>query len=227
MKDFGQKVETVVSIVGSYIEHNIKDREKFDRQLKGIFETGEKVLKTTIQTAMSSDFVKSNMTVDAEYQDEVEDINLEPVHRSVRMKVKKLEHFQGDLPKYESKLAAGFDVRAQIEEEIALKPGERNLIPTGLSFEIPEGYEVQARPRSGLAIKQGVSLVNSPGTIDADYRGEVKIILINQGQEDIVIKPQDRIAQLVLAPVYQALFEEVVELSDTERGEGGFGSTGV
>lgn len=100
------------------------------------------------------------------------------------------------------------------------------MIATGLSFEIPGGYEVQARPRSGLAIKNGISLVNTPGTIDADYRGEVKIILINLGQEPFVIKPQERIAQLVIAPIYQAKFELVEELSDTARGAGGFGSTG-
>ncbi|MBT4762492.1 MAG: dUTP diphosphatase [Bdellovibrionaceae bacterium] len=142
------------------------------------------------------------------------------------MKIKKLSHFIGDLPQYQSKLAAGFDVRAQIEEALVIKPGERSLIPTALSFEIPEGFEVQARPRSGLAIKQGLGLVNSPGTIDADYRGEVKIIAINHGDKDIEIKPQDRIAQLVLAPVYQAEFELVEDLTDTDRGDGGFGSTG-
>jgi dUTP pyrophosphatase len=100
-------------------------------------------------------------------------------------------------------------------------------VPTGLSFEIPFGYEIQARPRSGLAIKNGLSLVNSPGTIDADYRGEVKVILINQGNEDFEIKDQDRIAQLVIAPVIQAVFEEATELGETLRGSGGFGSTGV
>lgn len=144
------------------------------------------------------------------------------------VKIKKLGHFKGDLPAYQTPLASGFDVRAQLESgAMALAPGERALIPTGLSFEIPPGFEIQARPRSGLAIKQGISLVNTPGTIDADYRGEVKIIVINHGQETVEIKDQDRIAQLVLCPVVQADFELVEELGSTERGAGGFGSTGV
>ncbi len=108
-----------------------------------------------------------------------------------------------------------------------LQPGERTLIPTGLSMEFPHGYEVQARPRSGLAIKRGLSLVNTPGTIDADYRGEVKIIVINLGQEPIQIQDQERIAQLVLCPVIQAEIVDASDLSDSARGEGGFGSTGV
>lgn len=145
----------------------------------------------------------------------------------IPMKIKKLAHYQGDLPAYQSTLASGFDVRAQIEAPIVLKPGERVLVPTALSFEIPAGYEIQARPRSGLAIKQGISLVNTPGTIDADYRGEVKIIMINLGQETVTLAPQDRIAQLVLAPVVQAELQLVEELSETARGAGGFGSTGV
>lgn len=143
------------------------------------------------------------------------------------LKVMCLPNFQGELPRYQSELASGFDVRACLEKEMILKPGERALVPTGLAFEIPAGFEIQARPRSGLAIKQGISLVNTPGTIDADYRGEVKIIVINHGQEPVEIKNQDRIAQLVLCPVVQADFEIVKSLSDTNRGAGGFGSTGV
>ncbi|MFN7453331.1 MAG: dUTP diphosphatase [Pseudobdellovibrionaceae bacterium] len=144
----------------------------------------------------------------------------------VPVKVKKLSHFKGDLPQYQSELASGFDVRAQLDQPLTLKKGERALIPTALSFEIPAGYEIQARPRSGLAIKHGISLVNTPGTIDADYRGEVKIILINLGQEDFLIQDQDRVAQLVIAPVFQADFQLVEELGETHRGAGGFGSTG-
>lgn len=147
--------------------------------------------------------------------------------QKIPLKVKKLENYQGDLPAYQSFLASGFDVRAQIEVPLSLKPGERTLIPTGLSFEIPPGYEIQSRPRSGLAYKQGISIVNTPGTIDADYRGEVKIILINLGNEECFIQPQDRVAQLILAPVVQAEFIVVDELSETQRGAGGFGSTGV
>ncbi|GIL17775.1 MAG: deoxyuridine 5'-triphosphate nucleotidohydrolase [Oligoflexia bacterium] len=146
--------------------------------------------------------------------------------QKVGLKVKKLSHYKGDLPAYQSELASGFDVRAQLKETVIIKPGHRALIETGLSFEIPAGYEIQARPRSGLAIKHGISLVNTPGTIDADYRGEVKIILINHGQEPFEIKDQERIAQLVLAPVVQAQFIVVDDLSETQRGAGGFGSTG-
>ncbi len=148
-------------------------------------------------------------------------------HPCVELKVKKMPHFKGDSPAYQSSLASGFDVRAQLDSNLVVKPGERVLVPTGLSFEIPVGYEIQARPRSGLAIKNGISLVNSPGTIDADYRGEVKIILINHGQETFEIKDQDRIAQLVLCPVVQVQFQWSQELDSTERGAGGFGSTGV
>lgn len=143
------------------------------------------------------------------------------------VKVKKLEHFKGDLPEYKSAGASGFDVRARLTEDMILKPGERNLIPTGLAFEIPPGFEFQSRPRSGLAIKEGLTLLNSPGTIDSDYRGEIKIIALNTSKKNIRIKDQDRIAQLVLCPVFRAKFIEQTKLSDSERGGGGFGSTGV
>ncbi len=142
------------------------------------------------------------------------------------VKVLKRDNFQGELPAYQSEGASGFDVRAQIDSPMALEPGQRKLIPTGLSFEIPIGFEIQARPRSGLAIKHGISLVNTPGTIDADYRGEVGIILINHGQEVFEINPQDRIAQLVICPIVQADFTVTDNLTDTDRGAGGFGSTG-
>ncbi len=147
--------------------------------------------------------------------------------QTVPIKIKKLENFKGELPQYKSTWASGFDVRAQLEKPLALEPGQRELVPTGLAFEIPQGFEIQARPRSGLAVKQGISLVNTPGTIDSDYRGEVKIILINLGHETVEINDGERIAQLVIAPVYQAAFKEVTELSETDRGAGGFGSTGV
>jgi dUTP pyrophosphatase len=148
------------------------------------------------------------------------------MHPKINVKVKPLSNYKGDLPKYQSPAASGFDVRAQLDKAIILKPGERTLVPTALSFEIPTGYEIQARPRSGLAFKHGISVVNTPGTIDADYRGEVKIILINLGQEPVEIQDQERVAQLVLCPVLQADFEVVEALGDTERGAGGFGSTG-
>ena len=144
----------------------------------------------------------------------------------INLKIKKLENFHGELPQYQSLGASGFDVRAQLVGPVLLNPGERAMIPTGLSFEIPLGFEIQARPRSGWAAKNGLTVLNTPGTIDADYRGEVKIILVNLGNESVVINDQDRCAQLVVAPVYQAQFELVSDLSDTERGVGGFGSTG-
>ncbi len=145
----------------------------------------------------------------------------------MKMKIKTWPHFKGELPSYQSTGASGFDVRAQLEgQSITLKPGSRAMVPTALSFECPLGYEIQARPRSGWAAKQGLTVLNTPGTIDADYRGEVKVILINLGQEDIIINDQDRCSQLVVAPIYQAQFELVQELGNTERGAGGFGSTG-
>lgn len=147
--------------------------------------------------------------------------------KSMEVKIKRWSHFRGDLPKYESVLASGFDVRAQNRQPITVAPGASCMVETGLSFEIPAGFEIQVRPRSGLAAKKGVSVLNTPGTIDADYRGEVKVILINLGKEPFVIQDQDRIAQMVLAPVIQAQFKEVEDLSSTVRGVGGFGSTGV
>lgn len=146
--------------------------------------------------------------------------------QKITVKVKKLENFHGELPQYQSLGASGFDVRAQLSGPVVLNPGERALIPTGLSFEIPSGYEIQARPRSGFAAKNGVTVLNTPGTIDADYRGEVKIIIINLGNEAVTINDQERCAQLVIAPVLQAQFQLVDELGSTERGAGGFGSTG-
>lgn len=145
----------------------------------------------------------------------------------VNVKVKKLENFKGELPSYETAHASGFDLRAQLPEKTLLEPGQRVLVPTGLSFEIPPGFEIQIRPRSGWASKKGVTVVNTPGTIDADYRGEVKIALIHLGNEAMEIVDQDRVAQAVLCPVVQAQLIESKELSDTARGAGGFGSTGL
>lgn len=133
------------------------------------------------------------------------------------------------LPKYETPGAAGADLRANLPDrsDVTLNPGERALIPTGLHVEIPPGFEMQIRPRSGLALKQGLSLPNTPGTIDSDYRGPLGLIVINLGQEPIEIAHGQRIAQAVIAPVVQAEFAIVEQLSDTDRGEGGFGSTGA
>lgn len=149
----------------------------------------------------------------------------------VTVKVKLLDHFDNELalPSYETEGAAGSDIRACLGkgEKMTIKPGERVLVPTGLSMEIPLGYEIQVRPRSGLSFKTGLMVTNTPGTIDSDYRGEVKVILGNLGTKDEVVAHGDRVAQLVLAPVTQAAYTVVDELGTTDRGAGGFGSTGV
>jgi len=148
---------------------------------------------------------------------------------NVQIQVAPLPHFEGlALPAYETSLSAGMDLRAAIAEgePVTLAPGERYLAPTGLTIALPAGYEAQVRPRSGLALKHGVTCLNTPGTIDADYRGEVKVILINLGQEPFVIRRGERIAQMVIAPVTQASWDMVDALPETARGAGGFGSTG-
>lgn len=142
----------------------------------------------------------------------------------MKIAVKKLNH-NAIFPEYHSSGAAGADIYACVDKELIIKPGEIVLVPTGLAFEIPEGYEIQIRPRSGLATK-GIILPNSPGTIDSDYRGEIKVILMNLGKEPFVIHNHDRIAQMVLSKFEKMEFEEVLELSSSERGAQGFGSTG-
>lgn len=142
------------------------------------------------------------------------------------MKVKIINKSNNELPAYETSASAGLDLRAFIPETITLLPLERKLIKTGLFLELPEGYEAQVRPRSGLALKNGITVLNSPGTIDADYRGEVGVILVNISQDNFEINTGDRVAQIVFAKVKQAKWILSEELSETERGEGGFGSTG-
>ncbi|MCR9283903.1 MAG: dUTP diphosphatase [Rhodobacteraceae bacterium] len=145
----------------------------------------------------------------------------------VTLELKRLEHGRDlPLPAYQSLLAAGLDLLAAVDGKITLAPGARALVPTGLAMALPAGFEAQVRPRSGLAAKHGVTVLNTPGTIDADYRGEVKVILINLGDAPFEISRGDRIAQMVIAPVLQADIVEVEVLSETERGSGGFGSTG-
>jgi dUTP pyrophosphatase len=144
--------------------------------------------------------------------------------------IRRLPHAEGlPLPAYETAQAAGMDLRAAVPEgePLVLAPGARAAVPTGLAFALPPGFEAQVRPRSGLALKSGVTCLNTPGTIDADYRGEVQVILINLGQAELVIRRGDRIAQLVVAPVVQASWREVLDLEATARGAGGFGSTGT
>ncbi|MEN9998254.1 MAG: dUTP diphosphatase [Bacteroidota bacterium] len=143
------------------------------------------------------------------------------------MQVKIINRSKHALPAYETSASAGMDVRANLDESIELKPLERALVKTGLFMEIPVGFECQVRPRSGLALKKGITVLNSPGTVDADYRGEVGVILINLSNETFVVEDGERIAQLVFAEVAQAEWTQVEELTETDRGAGGFGSTGV
>jgi dUTP pyrophosphatase len=147
---------------------------------------------------------------------------------TVEIRIQRLPHAEGlPLPAYATEGAAGADLRAAVESEMVLEPGRRAAVPTGLVLEIPEGYEGQVRPRSGLAIKAGLTIVNAPGTIDSDYRGELKVLMINLGSEAVSIGRGDRIAQLLIAPVIRSSFVESDDVSSSERGEGGFGSTGV
>ncbi|MEO1114914.1 MAG: dUTP diphosphatase [Pseudomonadota bacterium] len=145
----------------------------------------------------------------------------------VTLELKQLDHARGlPLPAYQSDLAAGLDLIAAVDTPVQLAPGARALVPTGLAMALPAGFEAQVRPRSGLAAKHGLTVLNTPGTIDADYRGEVKVILINLGDAPFEIVRGERIAQMVIAPVLQAVITEVETLSETQRGAGGFGSTG-
>ena len=195
-----ESVQFFAKALASAVEDKIGDRSQMEESVRSFAKQVEKTISDTILKRRS-----------------------EPV----MIKVKALEHFKGDMPKYETAGASGVDVRACLNEPLVIEPGHRTLVPTGLTVAIPEGFEIQARPRSGLAIKRGLTLLNTPGTIDADYRGEIKIIVVNLGQEAITIQDQERIAQLVVCPVIQAQFMEVSSLDDTERGAGGFGSTGV
>jgi len=143
------------------------------------------------------------------------------------LSVKIVNRSTNPLPAYATEFSSGMDLRANLLETLVLTAGERKLIPTGLFIELPKGYEAQVRPRSGLALKQGITCLNSPGTIDADYRGEIGVLLINLSGQEQVIQHGDRIAQLVIQPVVQCAWEAVNELSGTQRGDGGFGHTGV
>ncbi|HBX45473.1 dUTP diphosphatase [Limibacterium fermenti] len=143
------------------------------------------------------------------------------------MKIKIVNSSHHSLPEYATPYSAGMDLRANIEAPIVLKPLERRLVPTGISIELPEGYEAQIRPRSGLAIKHGISLVNTPGTIDADYRGEIRVILVNLSNEDFLINDGERICQMVIARHEHVQWEAVDKLNESERGSGGFGHTGT
>jgi dUTP pyrophosphatase len=146
---------------------------------------------------------------------------------TVTLKLRRTGPHSVPLPAYQTPGSAGLDLCAALAEPVRLAPGERRLIPTGLIFELPEGYEAQVRPRSGLALKHGLTIVNSPGTIDSDYRGEVGVVLINHGHEPFVVEPLSRIAQVVIAPVVRARVELTDSVTETTRGAGGYGSTGT
>ena len=143
------------------------------------------------------------------------------------IQVKVINKGKQPLPAYATEQSAGMDLRADIEQPVTLKPLERRLIPTGLHIALPQGYEAQVRPRSGLALKHGITVLNTPGTIDADYRGEIGVVLVNLSNEDFVVNPGERVAQMVIAKYEQAVLQTVDTLDETERGEGGYGHTGV
>jgi len=148
-------------------------------------------------------------------------------HFPVEVRIRRLPHGADiELPSYTTDGAAGADVRCAESESLRIEPGQRAAVATGMVFEIPHGWEIQVRPRSGLAWRQGLTVVNAPGTIDSDYRGEVKVLMVNLGSEAVTVERGDRVAQLILSPVHRAAFAEVEALSETERSEGGFGSTG-
>ena len=197
-----QGVQDVGKLLGALLEDKLGSRSSLEEQVRTVV----RGIEMTITEALKA---RGGMS------------------STVNLKIKKLEGYKGELPAYATPGAAGLDVRALLTAPVTLAPGERSLIATGLAMEIPAGHEVQVRPRSGLAISKGLGLVNSPGTIDADYRGEIKIIVINLGQESITINDQERIAQFVVCPVVQAEIEDATDLSGTERGSGGFGSTGL
>ena len=199
ISQFKKSMQEIARTVGAIVEEKLGERSHLEDQVRGMAKQVEKIVSDTLWARPDK----------------------------ITVHFKRLEHFKGDLPAYATAASSGMDVRAALSEDVVLAPLQRSLIPTGLSVEFPQGYEIQVRPRSGLAIKQGLSVVNSPGTVDADYRGEIKIIVINLGQEPITIKDQDRVAQLVLCPVIKAEIAEAADLSTTERAGGGFGSTGV
>lgn len=201
MNQIKRSVAELVKGLETFVEKNLGDRSQLEEQIRHFAKGVEKTVSEVVW-------------------------NRKGAFENIPVKVRRLAHFKGELPKYQSPLASGFDVRAQLDEAVIVNPGQRVLVPTGLCFEILAGYEIQVRARSGWAIKSGMGVVNGPGTIDADYRGEVKVILINFGQEPVTIQDQDRIAQFVLCPVVQAELVEAETLDETDRGTGGFGSTG-
>lgn len=252
-KQISDKIKFFAGAVEKFVENNLMEKHQREENIRKVTSTLDIIMKESLKqgikvaqqyaaagAAASSAFAAASAnpeagasTVDQQATAEANSTTnsnstAAPTYQiqNVPVQVKKLENFKGELPKYQTSLASGLDVRAQLEQAIEVAPGQRVLVPTGLAFAIPSGYEIQARPRSGWAIKDGMSLLNTPGTIDADYRGEVKIILINLGDKTLTINDQDRIAQLVLCPVVQATFQEVTELDSTVRGAGGFGSTG-
>jgi len=198
--------------------------DKVTDKLKGLANTIEKFVEENFVEKKQRDqnLKKLSLAVEGFVKENISQRQQSPR----KVLVKTLDNFEGELPKYETKNASGMDVRAQLKDDVMLEPGDHTLISTGLSFEIPAGYEIQVRPRSGWALKEGVTVLNTPGTIDADYRGELKVILINLGKRVVKIENQMRVAQLVLCPVINCHWQEVDKLQESTRGDGGFGSTG-
>ena len=204
----------VFSKATEYLEGEIENKN-FDKKLKKTIESSTQFMNQFIVPGVQY-FISNFSAIEEEHK-----------KNNISIEIKKLTNFQSkEIPSYETDGASGLDVRAQLTEDVEIAPHDRVLIPTGFSVEIPKGYEFQARPRSGRAFREGLGLPNSPGTIDSDYRGEVKILLCNYSSSPIVIKNQDRIAQLVLCPVMKVNWLESHQLKKTKRGEKGFGSTG-
>ena len=153
---------------------------------------------------------------------------MNPLNQPLKIRITRVESGLKDipLPAYATRGSSGMDIYASVEDDLHLQPGETTLVPTGIRIAVPEGFEAQVRPRSGLAIKHEIGILNSPGTIDSDYRGEVKIVITNFGKKEFIVRRGDRVAQLVISPVVRAIWEEVNSIDETERGEGGFGHTG-
>lgn len=198
------KLKMVSDYLETFVENNLIEKSQREEGIKKLSAALDSLVKT------------SNLK---NFYDQV-------ARPQVKLRLKKLAHFKGELPRFQTPGSSGMDVRAQLDQPLVIEPGARALVPTGLSMAVPEGFEIQARPRSGYAIREGMTLLNTPGTIDADYRGEVKIILINLGAEPVTVNDQDRIAQLCVAQVPKVEVIEVENLDATSRGDGGFGSTG-
>tara|TARA_R110000824_G_scaffold9800_9_gene43361 strand:- start:5039 stop:5641 length:603 start_codon:yes stop_codon:yes gene_type:complete len=192
--------------------------------------TWDKIMGQNNTESISDELILKQLGIDGKVLADLEESAIDAAKENLRVKVSFLNKSSNDDPSYKYKDDSGFDLRANLEENMVLKPLERQLVPTGLHFELPESFEIQVRPRSGLAAKNGVTVLNTPGTVDRGYSGEIKIILINLSNDDFTVKHGDRIAQAVVSPVISgrwANLNKLDNLDNTSRGEGGFGSTGI